>query len=144
MHRAGAGHGALNFVAGVGMRSINVPGDRSREIFGIDAAREWRESGRHLFIGGQTGTPGQSITSQLSAALSKISDLLDRSGYDLNDVIRLGFFTTDVDGVVGAWPVVRGHFAPGAVPPHTLLGVERFAHPAVSVEIEATAVREDL
>jgi enamine deaminase RidA (YjgF/YER057c/UK114 family) len=125
------------------MRSINVPGDRSREVYGIDAARECREPGRHLAIGGQTGVPGESISRQLEVALDKISDLLVRSGYGLNDVTRMGFFTTDVDGVVGAWPVVRGYFAPGAVPPHTLLGVHRFAHPAVSVEIEATAVRED-
>ena len=92
------------------MRSINVPGDRSREVYGIDAARECREPGRHLAIGGQTGGPGESISRQLEVALDKISDLLVRSGYGLNDVTRMGFFTTDVDGVVGAWPVVRELF----------------------------------
>jgi enamine deaminase RidA (YjgF/YER057c/UK114 family) len=39
------------------------------------------------------------------------------------------------------WDIVRARFEPGAVPPNTLVQVARFAHPAIQVEIEASAIR---
>jgi hypothetical protein len=50
-------------------------------------------------------------------------------------------YTTDVEAFLAQWETVRARFEPGAVPPNTLVQVVRFAHPAIRVEIEASAVR---
>jgi enamine deaminase RidA (YjgF/YER057c/UK114 family) len=124
------------------MRSIQVPGDPSGEKYGIDSSREYRDPIHHLEVSGQAGDPGTDMAHQVSTALDKLTAVLHRSGYGLHQIARLGIFCTDVDGLIQLWPLVRERFAPDTVPPHTLLGVVRFAHPGVRVEFDATAVRE--
>jgi enamine deaminase RidA (YjgF/YER057c/UK114 family) len=123
------------------MRSIHVPGDVSCDVYGIDAAREYCHPTHHLEVSGQTGAPGTDLAQQVRTALDKLAAVLDRSGYGLDQITRLGIFTTDVDEVIELWPLVRERFAPATVPPHTLLGVVRFAHPGVRIEFDASAVR---
>ena len=121
------------------MRSVYVPGDAAFERFNIDGARE---SGGLLMTSGQIGAVHRDLAEQIGASLDAVEALLQEAGYSLDDVIRLGIFTTDIDAFIGHWYVVRDRFAPGTVPPHTLLPVQRLANPRALVEIEATAIRQ--
>jgi enamine deaminase RidA (YjgF/YER057c/UK114 family) len=59
----------------------------------------------------------------------------------LGNVVRLNFYTTDVDAFFGAYEEPAGRLAAaGCRPASTLLGVTRLAFPPLLVEIEATAV----
>jgi enamine deaminase RidA (YjgF/YER057c/UK114 family) len=90
---------------------------------------------------GQIGTATGNLPEQIGTALDAVDAVLDAAGYTLDDIIRLGIFTTDVEDFIRHWDVVRDRFAPGTVPPHTLLEVQRLPNPRSLVEIEATAIR---
>ena len=63
-----------------------------------------------------------------------------RQAYDLVFWNRL-YYTTDVDRFVGAEPEgLRRRAEANCRPASTLLGVVRLFHPAILVEIEATAM----
>jgi enamine deaminase RidA (YjgF/YER057c/UK114 family) len=56
-------------------------------------------------------------------------------------VVRLNYYTTDVDRFFEAHDALVGRLAEaGCQPSSTLLGVTRLAFPELLVEIEATAV----
>ena len=58
----------------------------------------------------------------------------------LQNVTRLGVYTTDVDAALQNFDVMGQRFgAENATPPMTLLGVTRLAVPGLMFEIEATA-----
>lgn len=99
------------------MRSIRMPGDPACEVYGIDAAREYRGPTHHLEVSGQPGTPGAELAQQVSSALDKLDAVLRQSGYRLDQIVRLGIFTTDVEDLIELWPLVRERFAPVTVPP---------------------------
>ena len=120
------------------MRSVNVPGDAAFERFNFDGARE---HGGLLMMSGQIGAVHGDMRAQLAASLDAVEGVLAEAGYGLDDVIRLGIFTTDMDAFVQHWDVIRSRFAPGTVPPNTLLPLARLANPRSLVEIEATALR---
>jgi enamine deaminase RidA (YjgF/YER057c/UK114 family) len=64
------------------------------------------------------------------------------AGFALGDVVRLNYYTTDIDGFLAAYEVVASHLAKaGCQPSSALLGVTRLAFPELLVEIEATAVK---
>jgi enamine deaminase RidA (YjgF/YER057c/UK114 family) len=121
------------------MRSVNRPDDPAYARFRFDAAREYSAGPRQIVLSGQTGDPRSDMAGQVAGALDSAAEILALAGYTLADVTRLGIYTTDVEEFLACWAVVRGRFEPGAVPPNTLVQVVRFAHPAVRVEIEATA-----
>jgi enamine deaminase RidA (YjgF/YER057c/UK114 family) len=123
------------------MRSVNRRDDPAYARFRFDAAREYPVAQRQIVTSGQIGDPHADLAGQLAGALDGIADLLSLAGYTLADVTRLGIFTTDVEAFLAQWPLVRARFEPDAVPPNTLVQVARFAHPAVQVEIEASAAR---
>ena len=59
----------------------------------------------------------------------------------LANVVRLNFYTTDVDAYLTNAGVIGARLgAAGVAPAGTLLGVARLAFPELLVEIEATAV----
>jgi enamine deaminase RidA (YjgF/YER057c/UK114 family) len=122
------------------MRSVNRPDDPAYARFRFDAAREYGAGPRQIVLSGQTGDHRADMAGQVAGALDNAAEVLALAGYTLADVIRLGLFTTDVEEFLACWTIVRARFEPSAVPPNTLVQVVRFAHPAVQVEIEATAV----
>jgi enamine deaminase RidA (YjgF/YER057c/UK114 family) len=120
------------------MRSVNVPGDAAFARFRFDAAREHRG---FLMTSGQIGATTGDMRAQVTACLDALEAVLSQAGYGLSDVIRLGIFTTDLDEFVTQWDVLQARFAPGTVPPNTLLPLTRLANSRSLVEIEATALR---
>jgi enamine deaminase RidA (YjgF/YER057c/UK114 family) len=123
------------------MRSVNRRDDPAYARFRFDAAREYAAGPHQIVTSGQIGDPGADMAGQVAGALDNVADLLGLAGYTLADVTRLGIYTTDVEAFVAQWAIVRARFEPDAVPPNTLVQVVRFAHPAIQVEIEASAAR---
>jgi enamine deaminase RidA (YjgF/YER057c/UK114 family) len=125
------------------MRSVNRPDDPVYARFGFDAAREYAAGPHQIVTSGQTGDHRSDMAGQVAGALDGVAEVLSLAGYTLADITRLGIYTTDVEAFLAQWETVRACFEPGAVPPNTLVQVVRFAHPAVRVEIDASAARSE-
>jgi enamine deaminase RidA (YjgF/YER057c/UK114 family) len=81
------------------------------------------------------------LRAQLSQALDNVEAVLRASGCGLADVVRLNYYTTDLDGFFGALDVVRARLQDaGCSPASTVLEVSGLALPPLLVEVEATAV----
>ena len=81
------------------------------------------------------------MTAQAGKSLDNLETLLRESGASLADVVRLNYYTTDIDGFFGAMEAVGPRLAQaGCRPSSTLLEVARLALPPLLIEIEATAV----
>lgn len=82
------------------------------------------------------------MAAQVAGCMDNIERVLSEAGLSLSHVVRLNFYTTDVDGFIA---VLRDQLAErlraaGCRPSSTLLGVTRLAFPDMLVEIEATAL----
>jgi enamine deaminase RidA (YjgF/YER057c/UK114 family) len=101
-----------------------------------------------LYCAGQTsvdddGRPlhARNMIAQVNQALDNLETVLSEAGMTLANVVRLNYFTTDVEGFFGAGEQLGKRLADaGCHPASTLLGVARLAFPELMVEIEATAV----
>ncbi len=104
---------------------------------------------RILYCAGQTSVDDEgnpihagNMASQISQALDNVEAVLSEAGFNLSDVVRLKYYTTDVNAFTKAAGVLGKRLAEaGCRPSSTLLGVAGLFHPNIIVEIEATAVR---
>lgn len=120
-----------------------------QDAFGFVQAHETSGATRVLFCAGQTsvdenGLPVHSgdIVAQANQALDNLERVLQGAGLTLADVIRLNYYTTDVDALLGAAGKVLPRLAKaGCRPASALLGVQRLVYPELLIEIEATAVQ---
>ena len=119
-----------------------------QEQFGFVHANEIRGFERMLVVAGQVSTdddgrtahPGD-MAAQMNQSLDNLETILRQADMTLANVVRLTYYTTDVD----AWLESAQHWGhrlaeSGCRPAATLLGVTRLAFPDLLVEIEATAV----
>jgi enamine deaminase RidA (YjgF/YER057c/UK114 family) len=122
---------------------------RWQDAFGFVQAEEVVGGQRTRYCAGQTSVdangrpvhPGD-MRAQLGQALDNLETVLREAGYTLADVVRLNYYTTNVDQFLAHHDVVAGRLAAaGCRLGSTLLGVARLAFPDLLVEIEATAVR---
>jgi enamine deaminase RidA (YjgF/YER057c/UK114 family) len=120
-----------------------------QDQYGFVQANEVSGAQRVLYCSGQVSvdeqgnpiSPGD-MRGQITQALNNLDTVLSAGGFKMSDVVRLNFFTTDVDGIMEAWPVIKGRLAQAECrQASTLLGVARLYHPEILLEIEATAVR---
>jgi enamine deaminase RidA (YjgF/YER057c/UK114 family) len=119
-----------------------------QDAFGFSQAVDVTEGKRVLFCAGQTsvdpeGNPMHlgNMINQVAQALDNLEAVLGQAGLGLANVVRLNYYTTDVDAFLGAVNVLVERLAKaGCVPSVTLLGVQRLFHPDILVELEATAV----
>lgn len=103
---------------------------------------------RVLFCAGQTSVDADGIAqhpgdmaAQLALATDNLEAVLRDAGMSLANVVRLNFYTTDVDAfLANAGVLAERTGAAGVAPPGTLLGVARLAFPELMIEVEATAV----
>jgi len=103
---------------------------------------------RTLYCAGQTsnnanGEPLHSgdIGAQINQCLDNLETVLAADGMKLSDVVRMNYYTTDMDAMMSAYPAMVARLdAAGCRPSSTLLGVTRLAFPEFLIEIEATAV----
>ena len=116
--------------------------------FGYNQAELVEGAGKMLFCAGQTSVdsdgnpqhPGD-MAAQIALAVDNLEAVLQEAGMSLADVVRLNFYTTDVDAFFANAGVLGSRTAAvGVAPAGTLLGVARLAFPELMIEIEATAV----
>jgi len=120
-----------------------------QDDLGFSQAVETSGMQRVLACAGQTSVdangaplhPGD-MGAQVKQALDNLEAVLEQAGLGLANVVRLNFYTTDVDAFLPASGEIaqRVRAAGGAPPAGTLLGVTRLAFPELLVELEATAV----
>lgn len=119
-----------------------------QDQFGYVQANEVSGSQRTLYCAGQTsvddeGSPlhAGDMRAQITQAMDNLEVVLREAGFELSDVVRLNYYTTDVDGFFEAYDALVSRLAEaGSRPAGTLLGVTRLAFPELLVEFEATAV----
>jgi enamine deaminase RidA (YjgF/YER057c/UK114 family) len=119
-----------------------------QDQLGYVQANEVSGTQRTLFLAGQAsvdeeGRPAhpEDMGAQLTQSIDNLETVLREAGAELSDVVRLNYYTTDVDRFFEAYGAAAGRLAEaGCRPASTLLGVTRLAYPELLVEIEATAV----
>lgn len=116
--------------------------------FGFNQGEIIEGATRQLICAGQTsvdgdGTPQHAgdMGAQIGLALDNLEAVLAGASMTLANVVRLNFYTTDVDKFMTSADVLGSRLgAAGVMPPGTLLGVARLAFPELMIELEATAV----
>jgi enamine deaminase RidA (YjgF/YER057c/UK114 family) len=119
-----------------------------QDQLGFAQASEVSGSQRTLFCAGQTsvdaeGSPvhPEDMRAQITRAMDNLETVLREAGAQLSDVVRLNYYTTDVDRFFAAYDAATTRLSgAGCQPASTLLGITRLASPELLVEIEATAV----
>lgn len=115
---------------------------------GFSQAVEVRGSQRTVYCAGQTSVDSEGkplyagdVAKQINQALDNLETVLKQAGLTLANVVRLNYYTTDMDGFYKAGAVLGGRLRKaGCKPASTLLAVARLFHPDIMIEIEATAV----
>lgn len=112
-------------------------------------AMEVVNASRTLYCAGQVPTDAHGrvlhagdIRRQLQVALDNLEQVLLSAGYRFEDVVRIDYYTTDVEGVMANWDVVSSRLVgadcrAGGV----LLGVTRLAVEGLGIELQAIAAR---
>lgn len=127
------------------MRTEVNPWEWSRQ-FGFSQAVQVAEVQRLLVCSGQTaiaedGSPPTKadMSAQVRMAFANLGAVLSRAGLGAADVVRVTYYTTDVDELIAVMGPLAAEFFGPALPASTLLGVTRLALPQLRVEIEAIA-----
>jgi enamine deaminase RidA (YjgF/YER057c/UK114 family) len=115
---------------------------------GFVQAYELGGAKRTLVCSGQTsvdanGAPlhAGDMAAQLRQAIANLETVLKAGGFDLSDVVRLNYYTTDIDAFMAGAPAGLMRLAEANCrPASTLLGVARLFHRDILVELEATAM----
>jgi enamine deaminase RidA (YjgF/YER057c/UK114 family) len=119
-----------------------------QDQYGFSQAIEVRGAQRMVYCAGQTsvdasGNPlhGGDMAKQVNQALDNLEVVLKQSGLTLASIVRLNYYTTDMAAFLAAASSFGPRMAAaGCKPSSTLLGVASLFHPAIMVEIEATAI----
>jgi enamine deaminase RidA (YjgF/YER057c/UK114 family) len=119
-----------------------------QDEYGFVQANVVSDAQRVLYCAGQVSVdaegnplhPGD-MGAQIAQALDNLETVVETAGFEMSDVARLNFYTTDVDRTMEAWSLIKDRLArTGCRQVSTLLGVARLYHPDILIEIEATAV----
>lgn len=116
--------------------------------FGFSQAVEIRGAEQVLICSGQTamsedGSRPSSLdmADQVHEAFENLAAVLQAAGLTAADVVRVNYYTTDVDELVTVLRPHASRFFGDNLPASTLLGVARLAFPELKIEIEVTAAR---
>jgi enamine deaminase RidA (YjgF/YER057c/UK114 family) len=81
------------------------------------------------------------MASQVTKAFENLGTVLASGGMTPADVVRVNYYTTDVDELIAVLGPAAAAFFGSTLPSSTLLGVSRLAFPELKLEIEVTAAR---
>ncbi|MGH2534286.1 MAG: RidA family protein [Thermomicrobiales bacterium] len=120
-----------------------------QDKFGFVQANAISNPTNFLICAGQTsvdadGNPMHAgdMAAQLNQAMDNVETVLAQAGFSLPDIVRLNYYTTDVDRFLEASGTIGPRLgAAGCRPASTLLGVSRLAFPEFLIEIEVTAAK---
>jgi enamine deaminase RidA (YjgF/YER057c/UK114 family) len=118
------------------------------KAFGFSQAVQVTGAERLLICSGQTGIAadgsppaGSDMGDQVKKAFENLGVVLRTAGLGASDVVRVNYYTTDVDELIAVLGPLASEFFGETLPASTLLGVARLAFPQLKIEIEATAAR---
>jgi enamine deaminase RidA (YjgF/YER057c/UK114 family) len=119
-----------------------------QDPLGFVQAHEVTGASRLVHCAGQASVDGNGqplhagdMRAQAHQALDNLERVLADAGLTLGDVVRLNYYTTDVDAFFATFQEVVSRLDEArSRPASTLLGVQRLAYPELLIEIEATAV----
>jgi enamine deaminase RidA (YjgF/YER057c/UK114 family) len=118
------------------------------KAFGFSQAVEVKGAERVLICSGQTGIAADGsppttsdMGEQVKKAFENLGVVLQAAGLASSDVVRVNYYTTDVDELIAILGPLASEFFGETLPASTLLGVARLAFPQLRIEIEATAAR---
>jgi enamine deaminase RidA (YjgF/YER057c/UK114 family) len=118
------------------------------KAFGFSQAVEVRRAERVLICSGQTGIAADGsppttsdMGEQVKKAFENLGVVLQAAGLAASDVVRVNYYTTDVDELIAVLGPLASEFFGETLPASTLLGIARLAFPQLKIEIEATAAR---
>jgi enamine deaminase RidA (YjgF/YER057c/UK114 family) len=119
-----------------------------QDALGFVQANRVGDVARVLVCSGQTSVDAEGqplhagdMRAQIGQALDNLETVLADGGMKLSDVVRLNYYTTDVDGFIAAGEAIGPRLAQGQCrAASTLLGVTRLFAPEILVEIEAVAM----
>jgi enamine deaminase RidA (YjgF/YER057c/UK114 family) len=120
-----------------------------QDALGFVQGHEVTGGQRVLYCAGQVpvDADGKSVhvgdfRGQLNRTIDNLQQVLTTAGFGVSDVVRLNFYTTDLEEFLANRNVILERLA-GAGRRHTstLLGVACLARPEFPIEIEATAVK---
>ena len=77
------------------------------------------------------------IREQTEKTFANIGTILEASGADWSNVVKLNIYMTDVGGQDVLNEISARHFDPANPPPRTVVEVTALAHPEMLLEIEA-------
>jgi enamine deaminase RidA (YjgF/YER057c/UK114 family) len=120
-----------------------------QDEFAFVQANEISAPQRMLICAGQSsmdaaGQPQHAgdMRAQIIQALDNLETVLTGAGFTFADVMRLNYYTTDVDRFFESYEVMATRLAEaGCRSAGTMLGVSCLAFPELLVEFEATAIR---
>jgi len=103
-----------------------------------------RTYGNQFFVAGMTAGDGKggvlgdgSMYSQARETFTKIKHFVEAAGGNMNDVIRVDIYVTDIKQREEVWKARREFFT-GDFPTSTLVEVRALATPQLLVEVNAT------
>ena len=119
-----------------------------QDHFGFSQAKDVQVGKRVIYCSGQTsvdsnGAPMHAgeMTKQIDQALDNLETVLRQAGLKLANVVRMNYYTTDMEAFMDAGPSFGSRLAEaGCKPSSTLLAISGLFHPDLMIEIEATAV----
>jgi enamine deaminase RidA (YjgF/YER057c/UK114 family) len=118
-----------------------------QQQFGFVQANEIRNPQRVLVVAGQTSLDADAhvtavgdMCGQVEAALDNLETVLRQAGMGLPSLVRVNFYTTDMDRFLSEGLRVVAERLAGVEYATTYLGVSRLALPDLLIEVEATAV----
>lgn len=120
-----------------------------QDALAFSQAVEVTNASRTLYVAGQASVDGKGaplhlgdMRKQMEQAFDNLETVLQASGFTLANVVRLNYYTTDMDAFFAAHDVVIDRLTQaGSQPPGTLLGISKLAFPGLMIEMEATAVK---
>lgn len=115
--------------------------------WGIEA----RSTQRVLYASGQVATDANGhvlfegdLRGQIGAALDNLEAVLRAASYELSDLVRIDYYTTDAAGMMANWDVIKDRLnGAGSYAGGVLLQVQQLAFPSLLVEIQAIAVKPE-
>lgn len=98
--------------------------------------------GDTIYLAGQVGSPGESVTAQTKAVLAKIDDLLTRVGSDKKHLLSATIWLADMADFAEMNAVWDDWIADGEAPARAT-GEAKLATPDYKVEIIVIAAKAD-
>lgn len=96
--------------------------------------------GDTIYLAGQVGAPGESVTEQTKAVLAQVDALLERTGSDRNHLLSATIWLADMADFAEMNAVWDAWIAQGAAPARAT-GEAKLATPDYKVEVIITAAK---